>query len=125
MRIATVTEKQLKNELHARREVLRKLSLLREWGQVPLADAVLMATHADETVAHYLRNRIGPTTPADDSLMLEAALKLAEYHETWSKARPYAKRGEVPGGLMDTLNKLAAEFDAAIARIDEFLSAPA
>jgi hypothetical protein len=120
-----VTEMQLRSELNVRREVLRKLSRLREWGQVPLADAVLMATHPDESVAHYLRNRIAPKTPPDDLLMLEAALKLAEYYQTWLIALPHGKRGEVPGGLLATLNKQAAEFDAAIARIDEFLSAPA
>ena len=121
-----MTETQLKHELNVRREVLRKLGQLRTWGEpITLADAVFMATDPNATIANYVRDEIASDTAPDDLLLLEAALKLAEYGETCSMAFAYARGGDVPESLIGALHRQALLFDSAIASIDEFLSQPA
>lgn len=121
-----MTEADLKHELNARREVLRKLSRLRTWGeQIAMADAVLMATDPNATIASYVRDRITAHTPPDDLLMLDAALRLAEYGETCSMAFAHARGGDVPESLNGALHRQASLFDSAVASIDKFLSQPA
>jgi hypothetical protein len=124
MRKTTVTESELNSYLNSYRKLFGEYAQEHNWSQqIPLADAVLIATDPARLV-DYIRDRMGPETLRDDFLFLDAAHKLAEYHRYYIMALPYASLGEaVPSVLVTSLEQKAAQFYAAIGRIGQFQSA--
>src|SRR5262249_7186997 len=103
-----------------RRDKFEQLLEQREWGpgNKVLAHAVLMATDLDRSILQRVRDRIQPSTLDDDSLLLEALLKLIYYSQSVRYYGPMARFGYENKGAVDERLKSAVEFDAVLAKLE-------
>jgi hypothetical protein len=121
---ASENDRQVQADFRRRRDALKQILEKREWGPgiTELAQAALMATDPDRSVAQYIRDRINSDTLEDDSLLLEALLKLSYYSDSVRDYPRLAHYFPESKHATDDRAKRAAEFDDSFGRLEQCLA---